>query len=284
MEIGIGLPVAIPAARGADILDWAVAAEARGFSALTTIDRLLYPSYESLLSLAAAAAVTTRISLMTAALIAPSRPNTTLLAKEALTLDALCDGRLTLALAVGSRADDFDAAGARFAGRGRFLDSQLERLDTIWSERDTARPVSPAGPRKRPDVLIGGHSRASLARAARYGRGWLAGGERHETLDSMTSQLRDAWRAAGRHGQPEVHAADFFALGPDARATADTYIRDFFAFLPDGGAKLAGSIPTTIDEVRALRDSYRSAGVTQLIWNPCSADPTQLEMLADAVL
>jgi alkanesulfonate monooxygenase SsuD/methylene tetrahydromethanopterin reductase-like flavin-dependent oxidoreductase (luciferase family) len=40
------------------LVDWAQRAEAAGFSGLVTIDRIAYPSYDSLTSLAAAAGVT----------------------------------------------------------------------------------------------------------------------------------------------------------------------------------------------------------------------------------
>ena len=88
-----------------------------------TIDRLAYPSYESLIALAAAAAVTERIPLVTDILIAPLRTNTALLAKQAATIDHLSGGRLTLGLAVGGREDDFTIAGTDFAGAGAFDDS-----------------------------------------------------------------------------------------------------------------------------------------------------------------
>lgn len=80
--------------------EWARRAEELGFSTLATIDRIVYPSYESLVTLAAAGAVTERIGLMTNILIAPVR-NPVLLAKEAASVDRISSGRLTLGLAPG---------------------------------------------------------------------------------------------------------------------------------------------------------------------------------------
>ena len=62
MDVGIGLPNAVRGVDRAGIVDWARHAEQAGFSSLGTIDRIVYPNYESLVSLGAAAAVTERIA------------------------------------------------------------------------------------------------------------------------------------------------------------------------------------------------------------------------------
>ena len=82
MKVGIGLPNPIPNTSGSTLVEWAQRAEQSGFSALATIDRLVYPGFDSLSSLAAAAAVTSRIELLTSILIAPFY-DTVLLAKQA---------------------------------------------------------------------------------------------------------------------------------------------------------------------------------------------------------
>src|SRR3954447_3685681 len=170
MDVGIGLPSTIPGAGGERTLEWARRAEARGFSTLGTIDRIVYPSQEPLISLAAAAGATERIRLMTAILLAPTRPNGAVLAKQAATLDLLSGGRLVLGVAVGRREDDFAAAGADFRARGRVLDEMLELWDRIWSGEEIGPP--PGG---RPSMLLGGWADAAFTRAARHADGWTGG-------------------------------------------------------------------------------------------------------------
>src|SRR5215204_4622621 len=109
------------------ILDWTRRADSGPFSSLGILDRLVYPNYEPLITLAAAAAVTDRVRLMSTVLLSPLR-RAGVLAKQAATLDALSGGRLTLGLGVGSREDDFKFAPASFHERARSFEEQLELM------------------------------------------------------------------------------------------------------------------------------------------------------------
>src|SRR4051794_41899580 len=98
MDVGIGLPSTIEGTTREQLLEWARRAEARGFSSLGTIDRIVYGNYEPLIALAAAAAVTERIRLATTILIVPNPGNAALLAKQASAGEALSGGRRGLGI------------------------------------------------------------------------------------------------------------------------------------------------------------------------------------------
>jgi alkanesulfonate monooxygenase SsuD/methylene tetrahydromethanopterin reductase-like flavin-dependent oxidoreductase (luciferase family) len=73
VDIAIGLPNTLHI-NGPDVVEWARRAEERGFSSLATIDRIVYPSYDSLTALAAAAGATSRIRLFPDILLTPLYP------------------------------------------------------------------------------------------------------------------------------------------------------------------------------------------------------------------
>ena len=73
VKVGIGLPSAIPGATGELVLDWARRADGGPFSTLGVIERVVYPAYEPMVTLAAAAGATTRIRLMTTIVLAAQR-------------------------------------------------------------------------------------------------------------------------------------------------------------------------------------------------------------------
>src|SRR5262245_20940660 len=159
MRIGIGLPNPVPGIAGTLLIDWARRAEERGFSGLATIDRIAYPSHDSLATLAAVAGATSRIGLMTNILLAPAYPPV-LLAKQAASIDQLSGGRLTLGLATGGRADDFALTGVPFSSRGEVFDASLAVLRQSWEEGAVCpRPVAGTVP-----IMIGGSGARAMRR------------------------------------------------------------------------------------------------------------------------
>jgi alkanesulfonate monooxygenase SsuD/methylene tetrahydromethanopterin reductase-like flavin-dependent oxidoreductase (luciferase family) len=279
MDIGIGLPNTVLGVDRRGIVDWAREAEQAGFASLGTIDRIAYDNYESLVSLAAAAAVTEKIRLTTDILIAPLR-RTALLAKQAATIDSLSGGRLVLGLAVGGREDDFEAAGVDFHKRGAIFDGQLEEMTRIWSGE------GPVGPRpangSRPGLMIGGTADVAFRRAARYADGWTLGGGTPDAFREGAAKLRDAWSAEGRDGEPRTMALFYYALGDGAEEAARKALGSYYAFLGDYADQIVQSAAKDEDTIRAYLSAFEEAGVDEVICFPASADPAQVELLARA--
>ncbi|SRR6266571_1920981 len=286
MKIGIGLPNTIAGTPGSVLVEWARRAEARGFSALATIDRIVYPSYESLVALAAAGAVTERIELFTDILIAPTR-NTILLAKEAASVDQLSGGRLTLGLAAGNRADDYEATEQPFHNRGRRFDEQLQVLQDAWSGKPVGGANMPIGPRPaRPEgipIVIGGFFPGCIDRVLKWGAGWTAGGAPPEQTGPFGQQVREGWTAARKAGQPRIISLSYFSMGPDVE-TSKRSILDYYAFLGGMEKDFAEFVPRGADAVRDIVRRFEEAGVDELIFDPTIPDPAEVDLLADAVL
>jgi alkanesulfonate monooxygenase SsuD/methylene tetrahydromethanopterin reductase-like flavin-dependent oxidoreductase (luciferase family) len=281
MDVAIGLPNAVPGTTGKQLTEWAARAEERGFSSLGTIDRIAYDNYEPLVALAAAAAVTERIGLCTSVLLAPLRFNATELAKQALSVNALSGGRLTLGVGIGGREDDYSESGIEMKGRAEKMDAALERLQEVWSSSGRIGPKAAGAPR----LLIGGAAEASFARAARFGDGYIAGGSGPEEFAGAAEQVRERWQAAGRDGEPRLVGLAYFALGDDGAADADRYLKDYYAWLGDEVAgMIAGSAAKDADTVAQYLQAYDAAGCDELILFPASADLAQVDLLADAAL
>jgi alkanesulfonate monooxygenase SsuD/methylene tetrahydromethanopterin reductase-like flavin-dependent oxidoreductase (luciferase family) len=284
MEIGIGLPATIPGVTGDELTEWARRADAGSFSSLGTIDRIVYPNYEPLIALAAAAAVTSRIKLLTSVLLAPLRLNVALFAKQAATVQHLSGGRLVLGLGIGGRDDDFDVSGADLHTRGRVLDRQLDEMRRIWDgeEKGLAGPIGP-NLDEPPTLILGGSVEASFRRAAEHGAGWIMGGGTPDQFRGGVEKLNAAWQAAGRSGEPRKMALSYYSLGPDAERNAESYLRDYYGFLGDDMAGMvAGSAAKDADTVKQYIAAFEQSGADELVFFPSSSDPDQVELLAEA--
>jgi alkanesulfonate monooxygenase SsuD/methylene tetrahydromethanopterin reductase-like flavin-dependent oxidoreductase (luciferase family) len=278
MDVAIGLPNAVPGTTGAELVEWARRAEARGFSSLGTLDRLVYPNYEPLTVLAAAAAVTERIGLCTAVLLGPPRMSGAALAKQTKSLHVLSGERLTLGIAIGGREDDYEFAEADMGDRGEDLDAMLEKLDAAWDD-DKIGPAVEA----RPGLIVGGGVQAAYDRVAKYAEGWVAGGLPPDQFAAGLAKVKKAWEAAGREGEPKSQALAYFSLGPDAEADANAYLTHYYAWLGEETAQyIAGSAAKDAETVKGYLGAFEGAGCDELILFPSASDPGQVDLLADA--
>lgn len=264
LEFGLTLPQWSPLAGPEAYRPFARTAEEVGFDWVGRGDHVVFPvgeqgwsaetpTYEQFSCLAFAAAVTEEITIGTHITVMPHR-HPVLLAKQALTLDALSEGRFEFGVGVGWLADEFEVLDVPFEERGARTDEFLDLFEQVCEEGIVAfegpfhefdetgfypRPVQDGGP----PVLLGGSSGAAFRRAAQYGAGWALPGSPEDIADGRERLLR-AWEDFDRDGEPAVVAEQSAHLGDH----------------PDEEGPLVGPREDVLEGIEA----YREAGATRI--------------------
>ncbi len=287
-ELGIGFPSMFPDVTGEQLLGWAQRADVAGFSSLSSGERVAFGNHDLLLTMAAAGAVTRRIRLMTTVLAAPLH-NTTMLAKQAASLDRMTGGRFVLGVGISERPDDFAATAIPYAGRAAVFEEQLTAIRRIWRGEEPYPGVPPVGPEPAtpggPRLLVGAFAPKALERAGRLADGLISfhftpePSVQRETYDRVV----DAWQAAARRGRPYWVAGTYFALGPDAPAKAEQWLRNYYGYLPKETQDwFAQSVTTTSpDAIRKAMDGFAEAGADEIYFSPMIPDLDQVDRLAE---
>jgi probable F420-dependent oxidoreductase len=160
-------------------------AEEAGFESAWLTDHIAIPPDDAetsggryldpLVTLSWFASKTRRIKLGVSVLILPYRSALPTI-KQIASLQELSGGRLLLGVGVGWMEAEFRALGIKRSQRGRLTDATLNLMNRCW-ESDTVTENGQTflfKPRpKKPLILVGGGPPHALARAARYGDGWL---------------------------------------------------------------------------------------------------------------
>ncbi|GAA4612150.1 LLM class flavin-dependent oxidoreductase [Actinoallomurus liliacearum] len=284
MDIGVCLPTTVHGAEGRQLVEFARRAEDLGFSSLTVTDRLVYHNYDSIVALSAAAAVTERIKLVTAILLAASRPGAVELAKQLASLDRLSGGRLIVGVSSGMREDDYLATGADYASRGRRLDEVIEEMQRVWRGEGPVQGIGPRPTNGDIPIWVGGTSPAALRRAARHGIGWISPGGAPHKFAELVTQVKQLWAEEGRSGSPRTGADCYVSLGPNGAEQARKHLMSFYAFAGPVAERIAGGAVTDEARLRDVVDGYAANGCDELILLSCTADPAHLDRVADVVL
>lgn len=211
----------------AELAEIARTADRLGFAYVAVCDHVAIPRrlagamsttwYDPVATLGFLAGVTTRVRLLShVAVVGLRHPLVT--AKQYATLDALSGGRLVLGVGAGHVAEEFEAVGADFAGRGAVLDETIDALKAALGPEEfpehhgerydfaglgqRPRPVQ----HPRPPLWVGGSSPAAVRRAAVRGDGWLPQGDPRERLPAQIARLRRLREEAGVTDPIEIGA------------------------------------------------------------------------------
>ena len=142
------------------------------------------PTHAALPVLAVAAGATDQMRVLSSIILTPFY-HPLVLARTTATLDAASGGRLTLGVGVGGEFPvEFEAAGLRVNQRGRRTDECLEVMRKLWTGEKvtfsgrhfqlTDAMINPSPVQKpNPPVWVSGRRDAAMARAAKFGDGWM---------------------------------------------------------------------------------------------------------------
>ena len=167
-------------------------------------------------SLATAAAVTSRIRLATAVAL-PVEHDPITLAKTIATLDHLSGGRVTLGAGFGWNLDELTDHGVPANRRRTALREYLEAMEALWSQEEASydgehvafgpswawpKPVQ----QPRVPVLVGaGGTEKNFRWIVRSADGWITTPIESD-IDERARLLQKMWADAGRLGSPEIVA------------------------------------------------------------------------------
>lgn len=284
MRIGVGLPVEVRGVTGQTLIDWMVRADEGPFETIAVTDEIVSDTYDALATLAAAAAVTRRVGLMSVVIAGPTR-NTATLAKQAASIDALSDGRLSLGLGVGEMIDDFAAVGVPLRGRGKKFDEQLAEMKRIWAGEPatpSGRSIGPPSVRRGgPQLLLGGWAPAALARIGQFADGYVGAILTEEMITDEPHRLVEgSWREHQRPGRPRLVQNVYFALGEHSDDAIDAHLSSSYSDAPDYDVQeMRKAIPRTDSEVRRMIDRVESIGADEVILHPVADQIDQLARL-----
>ena len=228
MELGLALPTAGPQTSPETIATVAREAERLGFGALWTFERLLRPVdkvvlwtggepamlpefygsvYEPLETLSYIAAVTQRIKLGTAILVAPLHVPV-MLARRLATLDQLSGGRVIAGLGQGWQHNEFETANVPIRCKGARTEEFITALRAAWGPdpvrhegefyRIASSQVNPKPLQARIPVLLAANSPAAVKRAGRIADGLIPISSSARELRDIVSAFHAAAQEAGR--------------------------------------------------------------------------------------
>ncbi|OGO27442.1 MAG: LLM class F420-dependent oxidoreductase, partial [Chloroflexi bacterium RBG_16_54_11] len=165
------------------------------------------PFFEPFVLFSYLAGLTRKIELVTGIIILPQR-QTALVAKQAATLDVLCQGRLRLGVGLGWNEVEYVALGQDFHNRGRRLEEQITVLRMLWTQplvkfEGRWHTIPDAGinplPGQRPiPIWFGGRDERALRRMARLGDGWILNINTLEQAQPLLDKLNHFLEQAGR--------------------------------------------------------------------------------------
>jgi len=216
---------------------------------------------EPYISLAMAAAVTSKIKLATGITLVPER-NPLILAKEISVLDLHSQGRFIFGVGAGWNREETAMMGGDFDHRWTQTREAVEALKELWTKDEAEyhgqyydfppvycnpKPVQ----KPHPPVLLGGNAKNVLQRVARWGDGWLPNRATPDQIEESKKILEVLEAERGR--EPGSLTISVFGQSPD---TTRQQVNDF---LNAGALRVAAWAPHCETEAKMEEELERMA-------------------------
>lgn len=151
-------------------------------------------------TLAALAAVTSRVNFGSGVVVAPYRPPL-LTAKWLQSVQHISGGRLLFGVAAGYFEAEFKALGVDIKQRGRITNDTLDFLRAAFEDdhvKSNGQDVVLEPKSTRPPFYIGGSPEVAIPRAVARGDGWIPVGLMPDQLAPLVVELNERAAQAGR--------------------------------------------------------------------------------------
>ncbi|MFH8344377.1 LLM class flavin-dependent oxidoreductase [Streptomyces sp. NPDC018045] len=247
------------------------------------------PALDDVVALAAVAAATERIAVVSEAYAPALRPPAQA-AEQIASLQHIADGRLVLGVGTGGGRARWTAAGVPYEERERRTDTVLRLLPRLLAGERVPLPYAPGHATVEsalavpmPPVWISGTSRTAVRRAARLGDGWFPALTSAAGVAEGAVHLAELAAAYGRPA-PAITVGTIGALGtePDLPTHAD--ITTGLATAHAGPPGRFADVPVTGSPRQAAEHLHRycGAGVTRVLVAVAGGDwRHQVDLLAD---
>lgn len=291
MKIGMTIPLMEPGWNRDLMKQWAQEIDRGPWAHVAMGERITFVNPEFMTSLAATAAWTERVELISTISVLTMH-NPVLMAKQFATIDVISGGRLTVGIGTGGRIEDYQSIGADWKNhRMAKLKENAQIMRRVWSGDKTVLPdalriveplpVQAGGPK----LLVGAIGPKSIATAADYADG-LSGFSMLASLDDIRQsfeQFNTAWKVAGRTGKPRLIASFWYGIDQKGKEALETHLTRYMNFMPKDLSRQLIPISGfrgSMAELKTFCDEIRKLGADDLILVPTNKDLDEIKQLS----
>lgn len=291
MRIGMTIPFMEPGWSRDSMRQWAQEIDRGPWSSVAMGERITFVNPEFMTSLAATAAWTERVELISTINVLTMH-NPVLMAKQFATIDVISNGRLTVGIGTGGRREDYESIGADWKNhRMTKLEENAQIMRRVWTGDKTVLPkalriveplpVQSGGPR----ILVGAIGPKSIEAAARYADG-LSGFSMLATLDDIKQsfdQFNQAWKQAGRAGKPRLIASFWYGIDSKGKEMLETHLTRYMNFMPKEVSSYLIPVSGFRGSMSAMKDfidEIRKLGADDVILAPTNTNLDEIRQLA----